>query len=114
MQGRRSVSCATVVRGGILSLVADIRAGQRFGQWITTGASRIGGGGNGEVWAVSGDDGRSGAIKILRVRRGAEGLYRLGRFSDEIGFLLAHPEFPASFPCSTVTCPMTLQRVRGT
>jgi hypothetical protein len=83
---------------GILVRVADIRAGQRYGQWVTTGQSRIGGGGNGEVWAVSGDDGRSGAIKILRVRRGAEGLYRLGRFRDEIGFLLAHPEFPGVLP----------------
>jgi serine/threonine protein kinase len=65
---------------------------------VTTGKSRIGGGGNGEVWAASGDDGRSGAIKVLRGRQGGEGAYRLGRFKDEIGFLIAHPDFPGILP----------------
>jgi hypothetical protein len=78
--------------------VAGIRSGQRFGAWTTTGQARIGGGGNGEVWAVTGDDGRIGAIKILIERRGREGAYRLGRFKDEIGFLIAHPDFPGILP----------------
>jgi hypothetical protein len=61
---------------------------------------RIDAGGNGEVWAVTGDDGRDGAIKILRRRGGGggEGAYRLGRFKDEISFLVEHPEFPGVLP----------------
>jgi serine/threonine protein kinase len=78
--------------------MAEVRAGQRFGQWVTTGDARLGGGGNGEVWAVRGDDGRTGAIKILHGRRGREGGYRLGRFKDEIGFLITHPDFPGILP----------------
>jgi serine/threonine protein kinase len=75
-----------------------IRAGQRFGDWVTVGDAHLGGGGNGEVWRVQAADGRTGAIKVLTKRGGREGLYRLGRFRDEIGFLLAHPEFPGVLP----------------
>ena len=44
------------------------------------------------------DDGRAGAIKILYPRRGREGEYRLGRFRDEIGLLIEHPNFPGILP----------------
>lgn len=50
------------------------------------------------MWAVKADDGRSGAIKVLIARRGGEGAYRLGRFKDEISFLIAHPDFPGILP----------------
>lgn len=75
-----------------------IRAGQRFGRWTTVGSSRLGGGGNGEVWKVTTDDGHIGAIKLLTKRGGRDGRYRLGRFRDEISFLLAHPDFPGILP----------------
>jgi serine/threonine protein kinase len=78
--------------------VQTISAGQRYGVWVVTGRERLGGGGNGEVWRVEGADGRTGAIKVLSVRRGREGQYRLARFKDEIGFLLAHPDFPGILP----------------
>jgi hypothetical protein len=77
--------------------VESIRAGQRFGEW-TVGRKRLGGGGNGEVWGVATADGRRGAIKVLSRRSGSEGVYRLGRFKDEISFLLAHPDFPGILP----------------
>jgi hypothetical protein len=48
--------------------------------------------------AVRAEDGRSGAIKVLIARGGGEGAYRLGRFKDEIGFLIAHPTFPGILP----------------
>ncbi|HEV2373425.1 MAG TPA: protein kinase [Streptosporangiaceae bacterium] len=76
----------------------DVRPGQRFGQWVVSSPERIGGGGNGEVWGVRGDDGRVGAIKILFRREGDEGVYRLGRFRDEIAFLLEHPDLPGILP----------------
>ena len=85
-------------RCGRLDYVAGIRSGQRFGVWTTTGQTRIGGGGNGEVWAVTSDDGRIGAIKILIQRPGREGTYRLGRFMDEISFLIARPNYPGILP----------------
>ena len=78
--------------------MASVRAGQGFGDWVTTGAAVIGKGGNGEVWAVTADDGRHGAIKILQGHPGEEGIYRLGRFRDEISFLIAHPDFPGILP----------------
>jgi hypothetical protein len=86
------------IRCGRLYSVGNVRSGQRFGQWVTAGQDRIGGGGNGEVWAVRADDGRGGAIKLLLARRGREGAYRLGRFKDEISFLIAHPDFPGVLP----------------
>lgn len=46
--------------------------------------SPLGTGGNSEVWRVSGDDGRSGALKVSKHRRGD----RLARFLDEIEFLV--------------------------
>ncbi len=91
--------CHTAVAAcGRLGLVADIRAGQQFGKWVTVGEARIGGGGNGEVWAVRSSDGLSGAIKILHEREGEEGAYRLGRFKDEIAFLISNPDFPGILP----------------
>jgi hypothetical protein len=83
---------------GRLAGVAGIRRGQQFGDWVTVGDARIGGGGNGVVWAVEAVDGRGGAIKVLTPRKGREGVYRLGRFKDEIGFLLMHPGFPGVLP----------------
>jgi len=78
--------------------VETFRTGQRYGDWVTVGESRLGGGGNGEVWRVEADDGRTGAIKILLPQPGGEGEYRLGRFKDEIGFLIEHPDFPGILP----------------
>jgi serine/threonine protein kinase len=78
--------------------VETFRAGQRYGDWVTVGESRLGGGGNGEVWRAAADDGRIGAIKILLPRKGREAEYRLGRFKDEIGFLVEHPNFPGILP----------------
>jgi Protein kinase domain len=74
-----------------------IGPGRRFGQWVTAGRKPLGSGGNGEVWRVRGDDGRTGAIKLLG-RGGRSGRYRLGRFRDEVQFLLAHPEVPGILP----------------
>jgi serine/threonine protein kinase len=79
-------------------VVQTIGAGQKYGKWVVTGRKRLGGGGNGEVWRAETADGRVGAIKILYTRRGREGRYRLARFRDEIGFLLAHPDFPGIVP----------------
>ena len=74
-----------------------IDPGRRFGQWVTASRKPLGSGGNGEVWRVKGDDGRTGAIKLLG-RGGRSGRYRLGRFRDEARFLLAHPEVPGILP----------------
>lgn len=73
-------------------------AGRRCGDWVVTGDKCLGGGGNGEVWQVETADGRTGAVKVLHAREGDEGQYRLARFKDEIGFLLAHPDFPGILP----------------
>jgi serine/threonine protein kinase len=78
--------------------VGTIRAGQRYGQWVVAGEKRLGGGGNGEVWRAETADGRAGAIKVLSARRGHDGRYRLGRFRDEISFLIARPDFPGILP----------------
>jgi serine/threonine protein kinase len=78
--------------------VATVRAGQQYGQWVVAGTKRLGAGGNGEVWRAKGADGRAGAIKILSARRGQSGSYRLGRFRDEISFLIAHPGTPGILP----------------
>jgi serine/threonine protein kinase len=74
-----------------------IGPGRRFGQWVTTGPKPLGSGGNGEVWGVRGDDGRTGAIKLLG-RGGRSSRYRLSRFRDEVQFLLAHSEVPGILP----------------
>jgi serine/threonine protein kinase len=79
--------------------VETIEPGQRYGKWVITGDSRLGGGGNGEVWFAESSDGQTGAIKILNPARDKnEGTYRLGRFKDEISFLIAHPDFPGIVP----------------
>jgi hypothetical protein len=78
--------------------VRTIKAGQRYGEWVVTGRERVGGGGNGEVWRVETADGRAGAVKVLRAGRSRGSQYRLDRFRDEIGFLVAHPSFPGVLP----------------
>jgi serine/threonine protein kinase len=78
--------------------VTFARAGQRYGQWELIGTKPLGKGGNGEVWRVTGADGRPGAIKILFGVKGKGGRYRLGRFRDEIAFLLAHGDVPGILP----------------
>jgi hypothetical protein len=57
-------------------------AGDVIGGW--TLLERLGRGGNGEVWRVSGPDEQPGAIKLLR----RQGVDRLARFLAEIRFLL--------------------------
>ena len=71
--------------------VTGICAGQQYGEWVIVGQDPLGAGGNGQVWRAVATDGRTGAIKILSVGRRKDGRYRLGRFSDEINFLAAHP-----------------------
>lgn len=56
--------------------------------------SPLGTGGNSEVWRVSGDDGRSGALKVSKHRRGD----RLARFLDEIEFLVGRDPGPGVLP----------------
>ena len=77
--------------------MAVIGPGRRFGQWVAAGRRPLGSGGNGEVWRVRGDDGRTGALKLLG-RGGRPGRYRLGRFRDEVRFLLDHPDVPGILP----------------
>ena len=89
---RRAEECAR------LAIVATIRAGQRYGQWVIAGQNRLGAGGNGQVWRAEAGDGPMRAIKILSAGGGAGGRYRLGRFSDEIAFLAAHPHIPGILP----------------
>lgn len=81
-----------------VAAMPSIRAGQQFGNWVTKGERPLGRGGNGEVWHVETADGRLGAIKILFNRRGRVDAYRLGRFKDEISFLISHPDFPGILP----------------
>jgi serine/threonine protein kinase len=78
--------------------VVAIGAGQRYGDWVTVGDRRLGGGGNGEVWRVETGEGRTGAIKILSTRQRRDGRYRLDRFRDEISFLITHPRLPGILP----------------
>lgn len=91
-----------------------IRAGQRYGQWVIAGEEPLGEGGNGQVWRAEAADGPVRAIKVLSARGGASGRYRLGRFSDEIAFLAAHPHIPGILPCSTATYPTTRAKHPGT
>lgn len=60
----------------------------------------LGRGGNGEVWHCAGPDGVSAAIKVLLKQSDRE---RLGRFRNEIGFLLEQGRRPGSSPSSTMT-----------
>jgi hypothetical protein len=78
--------------------MAGIRAGQRYGQWMIVGEEPLGTGGNGQVWRAKAGDGQVGAIKVLSAGGGASRRYRLGRFSDEIAFLAAHPSTPGILP----------------
>ena len=78
--------------------MATIRSGQRYGQWVIAGENRLGAGGNGQVWRAEAGGGPMRAIKILSAGGGAGGRYRLGRFSDEIAFLAAHPHIPGILP----------------
>jgi hypothetical protein len=96
--GEFATARAHIAGCGTLTGVESVRAGQRYGKWTVAGDRRLGGGGNGEVWRAQTADGRVGAIKVLSARRGREGKYRLGRFRDEIAFLIAHPDFPGILP----------------
>lgn len=86
-----------------------IRAGQQFGRWVTSGEKALGQGGNGEVWEVTAEGDRTGAIKVLLGRGGRLSGYRLGRFRDEIQFLqvalIFHlPQSPAPADGRRGTC----------
>ncbi len=61
------------------------RKGDQFGRW--TLVESLGGGGNGEVWCCRDADGAEAAIKLLRRDRRSRS--RIGRFRDEIRFLLS-------------------------
>ncbi len=56
---------------------------------------RLGKGGNGEVWRCVRSDGAGAAIKVLLQQRDRE---RLGRFRNEISFLLGHGRRPGVVP----------------
>ena len=78
--------------------MGGIRAGQRYGQWMIAGDEPLGAGGNGQVWRAEAGDGRVRAIKVLSAGGGPGRRYRLGRFRDEIAFLLAHPDTAGILP----------------
>lgn len=56
---------------------------------------RLGEGGNGQVWRCAGSDGAWAATKVLLQQRDRE---RLGRFRNEIGFLLVQGRRPGVVP----------------
>lgn len=60
-----------------------MNVGDKLGRWRLR--ESLGRGGNGEVWQCVGPDGSEAAIKVLLNQRSSE---RLGRFRNEIGFLL--------------------------
>src|SRR6266487_3233339 len=68
---------------------------------------RLGAGGNGVVWQCMHEDGRSGAIKVLKgdllepasnVQEREHKLRRIRRFLDEIRFLRERPSDPGIVP----------------
>jgi len=66
-----------------------------YGGWSTT--TRIGGGGNGDVYRCTGTDGAEAAIKVLkRDRRRRRD--RIARFRNEVGFLLSQGRRPGVLP----------------
>jgi hypothetical protein len=60
-----------------------MKSGERLGRWSLL--EKLGQGGNGEVWRCRGQDGVDAAIKVLLKQVNRE---RLGRFCNEIEFLL--------------------------
>jgi hypothetical protein len=62
-----------------------MKSGDLLGSWRLV--DRLGRGGNGEVWRCVGSDGARAAIKVLLQQRDRE---RLGRFRNEVSFLLDH------------------------
>lgn len=69
-----------------------MKAGDRRGDWLLV--SRLGSGGNGEVWKARHVDGRDGAIKLLRENTRE----RRARFRSEIDFLVNHDPGPGVLP----------------
>ncbi|GFJ93105.1 protein kinase domain-containing protein [Phytohabitans rumicis] len=67
--------------------------GDKLGQWHLI--ETLGRGGNGEVWRCTGRDGAEAAIKVLLNQRSPE---RLGRFRNEISFLLGPGQRPGVVP----------------
>lgn len=70
-----------------------MKPGDMAGVWNLV--SRLGSGGNGEVWKARAPDGTQAAVKILRPTRKRE---RLGRFRNEINFLLRERSSPGVVP----------------
>ncbi len=71
-----------------------MKAGDNLGPWKLT--SRLGRGGNAEVWNVENGEGRTAAIKVLRSDRQSRD--RLARFKDEIKFLQRPDPHPGVLP----------------
>jgi serine/threonine protein kinase len=62
------------------------RAGTQVGVWVLR--SRLGNGGNGDVWKAVGPDNSVVAVKLLRTPRDRE---RMARFRQEVRFLVSDP-----------------------
>jgi serine/threonine protein kinase len=67
--------------------------GDELGRWRLV--DQLGRGGNGEVWRCVGPNGEYAAIKVLMNQRSPE---RLGRFRNEIAFLLGLGQRPGVVP----------------
>ena len=80
-----------------------MKPGDELGCWRLV--ELLGKGGNGEVWRCIAQDGAAAAIKVLVRQRDPE---RLGRFRNEIGFLLDHGHRLVSSPSSTMTSAATV------
>ncbi|SRR6266511_624333 len=70
-----------------------MNGGDSLGRWHLL--ERLGRGGNREVWRCVGPSGVEAAIKVLLNQRSSE---RLGRFRNEIGFLLGPGQRPGVVP----------------
>jgi serine/threonine protein kinase/sugar lactone lactonase YvrE len=76
-----------------------MKAGDQFGAWELV--ERLGGGGNGDVWKARHEDGREGAVKLLR----RAGRNRRARFRAEIDFLLNKDPGPGVLPLIDFSLP---------
>jgi hypothetical protein len=75
-----------------------MKTGDHLGGWRLV--DLLGRGGNGQVWRCVRADGTEAAINVLLNQRDPE---RLGRFRNEIGFLLGHRRRCGIVRSSTMT-----------